>query len=77
MSDSHYSIYFDSLKAVTEKDKRNSAGRESMLKVLIIGGGRGREREREREREGEGECKKVRKEQGFPGNMLSDLKSMS
>ncbi|XP_019851718.1 PREDICTED: dedicator of cytokinesis protein 2-like isoform X2 [Amphimedon queenslandica] len=35
MSDSHYSIYFDSLKAVTEKDKRNSAGRESMLKEFI------------------------------------------
>ena len=47
MSDSHYSIYFDSLKAVTEKDKRNSAGRESMLKVLIM-----EERERDgRERE--------------------------
>ena len=49
MTESHYSIYFDSLKASSEKDKRSSSGRESYLKVNKEGGREGAER-----REGKG-----------------------
>ena len=52
MTESHYSIYFDSLKASSEKDKRGSSGRESYLKVIEEGGregGRGQRGGRERE----------------------------
>ena len=49
MTESHYSIYFDSLKASSEKDKRSSSGRESYLKVIEEGGREGTER-----REGKG-----------------------
>ena len=49
MTESHYSIYFDSLKASSEKDKRSSSGRESYLKVIEEGGREGAER-----REGKG-----------------------
>ena len=45
MTESHYSIYFDSLKASSEKDKRGSSGRESYLKVIEEGGREGGDRE--------------------------------
>ena len=45
MTESHYSIYFDSLKASSEKDKRSSSGRESYLKVIEEGGREGGGRE--------------------------------